>query len=385
MKKNVMMLLAVLSLLGMSCKGGSSSGDGSADVPEFEKLDERATLVKVFEALNGNEWKEEDKAGWCTEAPLNEWKGVELDDAGKVTKLQLSVYGVKGAIPAEIQNLEALKDLNVTFKNAGAGIQNPVPANVFQMASLENLRLNCPTSNADEYIQLPESFNLPNLKHFTINRVKGDFHQLGTCTNLIDIVIKNCTPDIPAEIGNCTQLRDIFWEGEGTPTKPLTSELTKLTLLKDLTIYSDEPYDEKLPDFIWDMSSLENILLKNVAKNHGELEAEKVAKLSKLEGLNLIKDGITNIPESLFSIASLKYLDLAENAISGEIPASIGNSNLRSIDFSKNAGLTGKIPASIGNLKDLYKLYLTGTGIDQNVPASVKSLPKFDSFSSRIF
>ena len=387
MKKNVMLLLAVVAILGMySCKGGSTSGEGTADAPEFEKLDERATLIKIFEALNGKEWPEDNKAGWCTDAPLGEWEGVEVDEAGKVVELSLFHRGVKGTLPAEIQNLESLKLLNIDFDNNGSGIQNPVPANVFQMTSLESLRLGCPTSHEEEYIQLPESFNLPNLTKLTINRVKGDFHQLGTCTNLEDIVIKNCTPDIPEEIGNCTKLTSIFWEGQGAPTKPLTSALTKLTALKTLQLYSDEAYDEKLPDFIWDITSLKSLTLKGVASNQGELDAEKIAKLSNIEGLHLNKDGITNIPDGLFDIPTIKYLDLSKNAISGSIPASIGNNTkLQDIDFSDNPDLKGSIPASIGNLKDLYDIDFSGTGIDQNIPAAMKSLAKYEDLVKDMF
>ena len=71
MKKSVMLIMAAIAMLIMSCKGGSSSGEGTAeatDVPEYEKLDERAALVKIFEAVGGEEWSDYNKAGWCTSA-----------------------------------------------------------------------------------------------------------------------------------------------------------------------------------------------------------------------------------------------------------------------------------------------------------------------------
>lgn len=376
MKKDLMMLVVAL-MLSIVCKAN--------DMAVSATLDERATLVKIFEALNGQNWSERDRKGWCTDAPMSEWAGVSVNSEGKVVRLKLPLSNVKGVLPDEIQNLSSLTYLEIRFFNMRTGFKNPVPACVFQMSSLENLKLSVYTSNADEYIQLPATFNLPNLKYLVLSEVKGDLHQLGSCTNLEQITLKNCTPDIPAEIADCAKLNLLYWEGEGAPNQPLTPELAKLSKLSRLEIYTKTPYDEKLPDFIWNMGSLKVLVLKNVASNHGELDAKKVAQLPSIENLRLIKDGITNLPEGLFAIPTLKYLTLSDNAISGKIPASIGNSNLQSLDLDSNAGLTGKIPDSMGNLKDLYSLSLKKTGVDQKIPKSVEELPRFKSFGERIF
>ena len=118
MKKSVMMIMAAIAMLSMSCKGGSStSGEGTAEtteveVPEYEKLDERATLVKIFETVGGSEWSDYNKTGWCTDAPLNEWKNVKLNQEGKVEELYLSL-SLKNPLPPEIQNLESLKGCSI--------------------------------------------------------------------------------------------------------------------------------------------------------------------------------------------------------------------------------------------------------------------------------
>ena len=371
-----MMLVAAL-MLSIFCQASEPTAPA--------KLSERATLVKIFEALNGAAWSERDKKGWCTDAPLGEWAGVDVDAEGNVVKLKLPLSNVKGTLPAEVENLTSLKYLEIRFFNMKTGNQNPVPACVFQMTSLENLRLSVYTSNTDEYIQLPAAINLPNIKYLILSEVKGDLRQLGTCTNVEQITLKNCTPDIPDEIANCTKLNLLYWESQGTPTKPLTPELAKLSNLSKLEIYAKTPYGEKLPDFIWSISSLKVLALKNVASNHGELDAKKVAQLPSIENLRLIKNGITNLPEDLFAIATIKYLTLSDNAISGKIPASIGNSNLYSLDLDGNAELTGKIPDSMGNLKNLYSLSLKRTAVEQKIPKSVQALPRFESFSQRIF
>lgn len=388
MKKSVMMIMAAIAMLSMSCKGGSSSGDGAAeatDVPEYEKLDERAALVKIFEAVGGEEWSDYNKTGWCTDAPLNEWKNVKVNQEGKVEELYLSL-SLKKPLPPEIQNFEALKKLHVSFDRS---VANPVPANVFMMPSLEILIIQNTNSEEGAGIVIPETVNLPNLKNLSLLHVESDLHQLSQMPNLEVLDISSGPADIPEEIGTCTNLKTLLWYPGTANTKPLTAELKKLTSLEVIDICfnttKEQGFDEKIPDFIWDFTNLKKLWLTNVAKNNGDLNGAKIAKLTKVENLKLSRNGITNIPEEFFALPALKYFSLEKNAIKGEIPASVGNSNLQSISLNDNPELGGKIPDSMGKLQNLYSLSLGNTAIDQNIPASVKKLPKFESFSSRIF
>lgn len=383
MKKNVILLLALLAMLGMSCKGGSSEGEDT-DVLAYEKLDERATLMKMYEALNGDGWDDWGKKGWGTDAPLKEWGGIDVDDEGHVERLK--IYNAKGAVPPEIQNLEWLKTLEISFENDDSIVANAVCGNVFQIESLENLMLyQAPRTDKAGYTKLPEKMNLPNLKMLHLLYVDGDLHQLGDLANLEDLLVRGSTPDIPEEVANCSKLRVFFWDSREKASKPFPAFLTKLTALENLEMYFTEPFGEKLPDCLWEMKSLKDIRIGGVASNHGELDGAKVAQLENLNFLRIHKCGLTNIPEELFAMPNLEYLDLAENAIAGEIPACIGNSKLKSIDFSTNPDLKGSIPASMGNLENLYNLRLYKTGMDQTIPASMKQLPKFDSFGDDIF
>ena len=388
MKKSVMLIMAAIAMLIMSCKGGSSSGEGTAeatDVPEYEKLDERAALVKIFEAVGGEEWSDYNKAGWCTDAPLNEWKNVKVNQEGKVEELFLSL-SLKKPLPPEIQNFESLKKLHVSFDRS---VANPVPANVFMMPSLEILILQNTNSEEGAGIVIPETVNLPNLKNLSLLHVESDLHQLSQMPKLEVLEVSSGPADIPDEIGTCTNLKTLIWYPGNANTKPLTAELKKLTSLEVIDICfnttKEQGFDEKIPDFIWDFTNLKKLWLTNVAKNTGDLDGAKVAKLTKVENLKLSKDGITNIPEEFFALPALKYFSLEKNAIKGEIPASIGNSKLMSISLNDNPELGGKIPESMGKLQNLYSVSFGNTAIDQNIPASVKKLPKFESFSSRIF
>lgn len=53
----------------------------------YEK--ERNALIALFNALDGKRWK--DKTRWCSDEPIEKWKGVKLDRVtGRVNKLLLA-------------------------------------------------------------------------------------------------------------------------------------------------------------------------------------------------------------------------------------------------------------------------------------------------------
>jgi hypothetical protein len=59
----------------------------------YEK--ERNALVALFNALDGKQWK--DKTRWCSDEPIEKWKGVKVDrDTGRVNKLLLAENQLAG-------------------------------------------------------------------------------------------------------------------------------------------------------------------------------------------------------------------------------------------------------------------------------------------------
>ena len=69
-------------------------------------------------------------------------------------------------------------------------------------------------------------------------------------------------------------------------------------------------------------------------------------------------------------------LGLPGNALSGEIPAELGNlSNLVWLGLSSNE-LSGEIPAALGNLSNLKEVWLSGNQFEGCVPAGLlRALP----------
>lgn len=361
MKKIMMMALAVAILsVSYSCKKGVEGSDA-------EKLDDRATLERLFQSLNGANWDEDDKANWCTDAPLSEWDGVKTNAEGRVTELRLVSSAVKGQLPAEIINLSELEVLDLSLSNRDSVVKNPVPAELFRLPKLKNLAVRVFVKNdaaADQYGTLPETINLPALEHLTTNRIIGNYSQLAQMKNLKSITIKYSCADIPDEIGQLSNLEDIFWENaeEQLNTRPLTQEIGKLSKLRFFRYYPEGSKDEAVPEVLKNLKALENIQTKKLCSKDAEL------------------------PSWLFELPELAYVSIEESNLSGDLPATIGsNGKLRSLDLSNNPKLTGTIPASIANCDKFYSLELDKTGVSQTLPASLKGLKEFSKFGDKIF
>ena len=79
---------------------------------EEENTSDRDALIALYDATNGDNWKNNEN--WCTDAPLDEWYGVErIDKNGRVTWLDLRANNLTGYIPTNIGDLTELSTLDL--------------------------------------------------------------------------------------------------------------------------------------------------------------------------------------------------------------------------------------------------------------------------------
>ena len=132
---------------------------------------ERAALVALYEATDGPNWTNNEN--WLTDAPLEEWHGVDLHFDTSVRALNLSDNNLSGPIPPELESLQKLNRLRLD-KNALSG---PIPP------ELSNLRRISPSRVWEPYFRLGGNPGLcvpehPDLRAWLVER---DHHFLKEC------------------------------------------------------------------------------------------------------------------------------------------------------------------------------------------------------------
>lgn len=119
----------------------------------------------------------------------------------------------------------------------------------------------------------------------------------------------------------------------------------------------------------------------------GSIPDTTIGKLTKLQYLDLSDNKITGLPSDLWSLGSLKSLNLSSNQISGTLPSNIGNFGfLESLDLSSN-NFSGEIPAAISSLVSLRVLKLNQNGFEYSIPFGIRSchsLVTIDLSSNRL-
>ncbi|CAA7032361.1 unnamed protein product [Microthlaspi erraticum] len=119
----------------------------------------------------------------------------------------------------------------------------------------------------------------------------------------------------------------------------------------------------------------------------GSIPDNTIGKMRMLQSLDLSGNKITSLPSDLWSLGSLKRLNLSSNRISENLSSNIGNfESLESLDLSFNS-FYGEIPAAISSLVGLTTIKLHNNGFQSRVPPGLlncRSLVSIDLSSNRL-
>ena len=293
----------------------AGSGQGTAEITVGLNPD-RATLVALYEATDGPNWVNNNN-NWLTDAPLDEWYGVDTDDSGRVVGLSLDRNNLEGSMPTELGSLASLTSLEL-WENELTG---SIPPELGNLANLTSLRLR---SNELTGPIPPELGNLISLTRLELwdNELTGSIPpELGNLASLTSLELwqNNLTGPIPPELGNLTSLTNLELSGNNL-TGPIPPELGNLVNLTYLG----------------------------------------------LGGNNLTSP----IPPELGNLVNLTYLGLRRNNLTSPIPAELGSlTGLTSLGLSFN-NLTGPIPPELGRLASLTQLLLSNNNLSGLIPES---------------
>lgn len=287
---------------------------------------EKAALVALYNATNGDEWT--NKTNWDFNTPVTSWNanaqtgwyGVRVSN-GHINRLFLQKNNLSGTIPLELGNLLKLRQLYLD-RNDLSGL-------------------------------IPETLKELNLTYISLHSNK-------------------LTGPVPSWIGNFHELRYLHL-GANKLTGTIPSELGGLSKLNNLNL----GYNNLIGSI---PTTLENLLeLQILSLKYNKLSGaipEWLQKLKALQHLILVGNQFTGpIPEVLGSLSNLSILDLNRNKLSGTIPNELGNlSKLRYLLLADNQ-LSGTTPSILGTLSSLTRIDLYQNNFSGNIPFNLNNIP----------
>ncbi len=276
---------------------------------------DRAALVAFYHATDGDNWANNE--GWLTDAPLNDWYGVNAFSQERVNTIRLIDNGLNGHLPPELGDLVWLSTIELGSYNWRCRGNSCTPSS--------------PTGNR------------------LTGPIPEEWRKL-TWLSVIDLTANPVTGEIPAWLGEFPNMGWIMLGG------------TQMT--------------GAIPD-AWARLALQNLSLgwNNL---EGPLPAW-LGTMTELTHLNLWFNDLTGtLPVALSRLTALEDLSLGHNGFTGRIPEELGRlTALRALHLSNN-DLTGSIPEELGNLTNLDTLGLANNDLSGCVPAALQSIERND-------
>ena len=376
---------------------GTSRGDGTVTVTAEDvggltatqsfqlraKLSERAVLRVLYRATGGEEWNQNDN--WLSRGSIGNWHGVRLGSTGSVERLGLSHNNLTGPIPPELADLSGLKDLFLRGNN----LTGPIPPDLGNLESLERITLNENALSGSIPIELA---GLSNLRYLWLDRneLTGPIpRELGQLASLVNVNLgaNRLAGSLPPEFGDLSNLSSLtLFENELVGPIPLS--LVGLTRLSRFD-WADNPglCAPRTQEFEDWLAGLER--RRGPPCDLETVRAALVALYEATDGPNwkrsdnwltqtLVREwyGVQVDRET----GAVDILDLADNNLTGSIPAELGDlTALRWLFLSRNY-LSGPFPAPLGNLTNLEILGLSDNGLTGPIPTELMGLPRLRWF-----
>jgi Leucine-rich repeat (LRR) protein len=301
-------------------------------------LDERRTLVEFFEATNGAQWLVKDN--WGSDAPICSWKGISclggsLSGDSEVDTIQLPENNIAGAIPASLFSMPLLRFLDLEgnpLTNAGfEGFQLAEGETGVTVSPIETLALNgCNLRDVTGIGHAPSS--LRDLR-LASNSLNGEFpDELFQVTTLKRLFLDQnaITGTIPTTIGNMQMLIDFHAIAVPFQSR-IPSEFGLLTNLVTMVLRDNE-FTGTIPTELNNMMKLEILSIgRSPEAGQGQLAGPlpSFAKLPYLELLDLSLNRLNGTIPRDFLLGNQRTDDLVivrldGNMLTGTLPKQLG-------------------------------------------------------------
>ncbi len=315
-------------------------------------------LERLYFDVGGQNWANNDN--WLSAKPMDQWFGVSADTTGGVIAIELSGNGLTGMIPPALGGLSQLERLDLGANNLTGGI----PGELGVLTNLNELRLHDNPSLAGS---LPGSLVDLDLSVLWLQGTMVCAPAVPAIRSwlqrITDRQVSDCAspPDEPGDPGDREVLVALYNATDGPNWR------RRNNWLSDLPLSDWEEVTTNSAGRVTSLDLYNNDLEGNIPASLGRL-----ASLERLELENNYLSG--SIPSAIGDLSRLQLLSLGDNDLTGSIPSSLGNlTNLKWMYIYGN-DMNGGIPSAIGRLSNLQRLALSNNGLDGGIPSSLGNL-----------
>ena len=340
---------------------------GTAEITVDPNPD-RAALVALYEATDGQNWVNSDN--WLTDAPLGEWYGIKTDETGRVTDVVLPDNALAGPLPPEIGELGKLTELQLRSNE----LTGAIPAELGMLTRLEGMDL---TDNRLTDPIPPEMGNLAGVDILWLvgNQLTGPVPpELGNLSNLwsLNLYGNELTGSLPTSFLRLGLIHFDYGDNEGL-CAPGTSAF--VTWLQEIESNADShfgPWPRCNDSDVAVLASLYHAMGGTEWTNSdGWLGDGAVSdwhgiasdSLGRVTALDLTNNGLSGqVPASLSELTRLTILRINENDLSGRLPLALAALSLREFHYADTELCT---PAN-GSFREWLKTIESheGTGVE---------------------
>ena len=313
----------------------------------------------------------------------------QLGNLSNLRGLSLGGNQLTGTIPTQLGNLSNLTQLDL-WQNQLTGT---IPTQLGSLSNLRGLSLGGNQLTGTIPIQLG---NLSNLTHLDLwgNQLTGTIPtQLGSLSNLTGLHLwgNQLTGTIPSQLGNLSDLEWLDLSGNRL-TGTIPGSFTSLTSLTSLFFRDNAglcaPTDDAFQTWLQGLEQVEGDNCTSVE----DFEADRdvlVRLYDATDGVNW-EDSSNWLSdrsmESWFGVTTddegrVIELRLADNLLSGQIPAELGNlSSLTLLSLWDNQ-LSGTVPSELSRLANLTHLWLNQNKLTGEIPRRLTDLTLLESLT----
>ncbi|GAB2228017.1 hypothetical protein Droror1_Dr00009846, partial [Drosera rotundifolia] len=289
-----------------------------------------------------------------------------LSNLSSLNKLEMSANSFDGSIPSGIGRMKGLNYLGLDSNH----LSGQFPSSIWNLSLLTFLSFGF--NNIEGSLPTSIGLTLPHLKHLHIQS-------------------NSLVGSIPPSLSNLTHLRTLL-AGSNSFTGKVPFDARNMVNLTQLSFELNdlgfgEPGEMDFLGSLVNCSELVSLLLDH---NHlgGALPSSLANFSASLQFLGLHYNQITgNLPSGLGNLANLSVLNLQYNNLTGTLPSDVGRLSMLGVATFAMNRFSGTIPPSFGNLSRLNKLLLGDNRLQGAIPpslASCKSLDLLDMNSNEL-